>query len=238
MLKTVQKLVKSRALLQVHVQKAYFGGHGHEVKEYDWRDDPKVNNDIYVDPRDRGWDPTTYTFPYEGRDDWFFPINGDAAYKPGDVSLNLRPEHKKGDVDYTGMRAPYWNERAEVAHEADYESEDLDFQAEDFKMQHFRKKGPNTMYFFVGNLFILGFWLEFIAQHYPDEDHWRISRPPPLDYPDTDDTDDTQTFEDYHSKDGRYLVETAAIGELWFDIKDGEKIIKPTAGGNQPMPEW
>jgi len=103
MLRTVQKLARNRVLAQVYSQKACFGGH-HEIKEYDWRDDPKVNNDIYIDPRDRGWDVTKYTFPYEGRDDWFFPIGGDSAYKPGDVSLNLRPDHKKSEVDYTGMR--------------------------------------------------------------------------------------------------------------------------------------
>jgi len=238
MLRKVQKLVQARVILQNHIQKACFGGHGHEVKEYDWRDDPAVNNDIYVDPRDRGWDHTKYVFPYEGRDDWWFPINGDAAYEPGNVALNLRPEHKKFDRDFTGMRAPYWKEKEEVAHEADYESEDLDFQAEDFKMQHFKKKGYIWPYFIAGNLFFLGFWLEFIVQHYPDEDHWKIARLPPLDFPDPDDTDDTQTFEDYHSKDGRYFVETGAIGDLWFDIKDGQKIIRPFAGGNQPMPDW
>ena len=34
------------------------------------------------------------------------------------------------------------------------------------------------------------------------------------------------------------MVDTGIVGELWFDIKDGEKIIKPWAGGNQPMPDW
>lgn len=27
---------------------------------------------------------------------------------------------------------------------------------------------------------------EFFYQHYPDEDHWRMTHPPPLDYPDTE----------------------------------------------------
>jgi len=239
MLKAVQRFGKSRALSQIHTQKAKFsGGHGHHVEEYDWRDDPKVNNDLYVDPRDRGWDPKTYQFPYVGEDHWRFPVLGHQAYDPYSVNSILRPENKPFDVDFPGMRVSYWNERAEVAHEADYESEDLDFQAEDFKTQHFRKKGYLWPYYILGNLFFLGFWLEFIAQHYPDEDHWRVSHLPPLDYPDPDDTDDTVTYEDYHGKDGRYLVDTGIIGDLWYDIKDGEKILKPWAGGNNPMPEY
>jgi len=44
---------------------------------------------------------------------------------------------------------------------------------------------------------LIFFWNEFIAQHYPDEDYYRIKRPPPLNYPDKEDTDDTDTVEDY-----------------------------------------
>ncbi len=48
-----------------------FGGHHHKV--YDWRDDPKVNTELVEDIRDRGWDPSTYTFPYSAaHDNWHF----------------------------------------------------------------------------------------------------------------------------------------------------------------------
>lgn len=104
MLRTIHQLAKTRALTHVYKQKAFFGGHGHEVKEYDWRDDPAVNTDIYVDPRDRGWDYQKYTFPYEGHDDWYFPTQGHADYKHDSPYVNLRPENKKFDVDFTGMR--------------------------------------------------------------------------------------------------------------------------------------
>ena len=77
-----------------------------------------------------------------------------------------------------------------------------------------------------------------MLQHYPDEDHWRMNHLPPLDYPDTDDTDDTETFVDYHTKDGRQLVDAGAIGELWFDIVDGKKIARPWSGANNPLPEY
>jgi hypothetical protein len=33
---------------------------------------------------------------------------------------------------------------------------------------------------------IIYFIGEFLFQHYPDEDHWKLSRPPPLDYPDVE----------------------------------------------------
>jgi hypothetical protein len=33
----------------------FSGGH---IKEYDWRDDTKKNEDLYKDPRGVGWDYT------------------------------------------------------------------------------------------------------------------------------------------------------------------------------------
>jgi hypothetical protein len=75
-------------------------------------------------------------------------------------------------------------------------------------------------------------------QHYPDEDHWRVAKLPPLDYPDPDDTDDTDTWGDYHSRGGRMLVESGAVGDLWFDIVDGKKIARPFSGAASPMHQW
>ena len=60
--------------------------------------------------------------------------------------------------------------------------------------------------------------------------------PPPLDFPDTDDTDDTETYQDYFGPEGRYLVDTGIIGELWYDIVDGKKVYRRFAGVNQPLP--
>jgi hypothetical protein len=61
---------------------------------------------------------------------------------------------------------------------------------------------------------------------------------PPLDYPDTDDTDDTDTYNDYHTRDGRHLVESGIVGELWFDIVNKKKVVKPWAGVGQPMHDY
>ena len=108
-----------------------------------------------------------------------------------------------------------------IEHLADYESEDLDFQPDTFSSQHFRSKGSILGYILMGFLPIFFFTNEFFFNHYPDEDYWRISRPPPLDYPDNDDTDDTETVQDYNSLEGRRMVDTGLSYELWYDIKDG-----------------
>jgi len=83
---------------------------------------------------------------------------------------------------------------ADVAHEKDYESEDLDFQAESFETQHFRKKGPIWMWYIVGFFPLLFFGCEFFYQGWSDEDNYRYQRPPPLMYPDEDDTNDPEDF--------------------------------------------
>jgi hypothetical protein len=61
---------------------------------------------------------------------------------------------------------------------------------------------------------------------------------PPLDYPDQDDTDDTDTFSDYNSRGGRLMMESGIVGEPWFDIVNGKKIVRRFAGVNQPMHDF
>lgn len=95
----LKNLAKFRPLTMM--PKQAFGSHGHEV--YDWRDDPKYNKELDVDPRDRGWDHGKYTFPYDGRDDWNFPALPEGN-KMSAVSVNIRPENAKSDHDYTVMR--------------------------------------------------------------------------------------------------------------------------------------
>lgn len=63
-------------------------------------------------------------------------------------------------------------------HEEDYESEDYDFQPEEFKMQHFKRQGWLFPWVIVGGLFFIYFWLEYLYQHFPDDDFWRKAHPP------------------------------------------------------------
>ena len=80
----------------------HHAAHGHHhVKEYDWRDDPKYNKDLYKDIRDIGWDPTEYKCPYEGREDWDLPFPP-PKYNLDDVSINLRPENRRYHINAPG----------------------------------------------------------------------------------------------------------------------------------------
>ena len=63
-------------------------------------------------------------------------------------------------------------------------------------------------------------------------------RPPPLDFPDEDDTPDTEIYETYNSADGRRLVDSGRHAPIWYDIVDGKKVYKKYAGVNQPMVEF
>lgn len=80
-------------------------GHGHHVKEYDWRDDPKINKELYVDIRDKGWNPDEYTFPYEGKMEWYriFPEN----YDQSNLKLNFYSNRKKNENAVTSMRVNF-----------------------------------------------------------------------------------------------------------------------------------
>ena len=75
-------------------------------KEYDWRDDPTYNKDLYDDPRFWGKQPEEYTFPYEGKDDWYFP-EYPQNFNFSDVSLNIRPDNKKSDKLFNPMTVTY-----------------------------------------------------------------------------------------------------------------------------------
>ena len=41
--------------------------------------------------------------------------------------------------------------------------------------------------------------------HFPDEDYFKAPMPPPLEYPDPEDTDDRLTAKDYETRYGKYL---------------------------------
>lgn len=51
------------------------GFSGHHVKEYDWRDDSNKNDNLYEDPRGKGWNYTEYSTPYTGPADKWYRIN-------------------------------------------------------------------------------------------------------------------------------------------------------------------
>lgn len=82
----------------------------------------------------------------------------------------------------------------DIAHEWDYESEDLDFQPETFHSQHFRKKG---MIWIWAGVALIPYWLviqEVIYHQMVDGDQNKYQRPPPLNGFDEEDTPDTETY--------------------------------------------
>jgi len=104
-------------------------------------------------------------------------------------------------------------------------------------MMHFRKKGGLSQWVIAGLLPVIYFYFEWVYQHFPDEDFFRIPHPPPLNYPDTEDTDDTDTVKDYSTKEGRYLRDSGIVDDIWFDVVDGVKVYRRFAGVNQPLPD-
>merc|ERR1712050_798800 len=103
--------------------------------------------------------------------------------------------------------ASYWDPNGDVAHEIDYGSEDLDFQPDCFKTQHFKKKGFIWPWIVLGMLPVIFLGNEYLAQGFPDSDHWKNPRPPPTNWPDEGDTPDTQLYEEFHSPSGRSLYD-------------------------------
>ena len=134
------------------------------------------------------------------------------------------------------IQVPHTDYAADIAHEYDYESEDLDFQAETFESQHFRKKGPYYIWLIMGTLPVWFVFNEMILQAWPDEDNWRYQRPPAFQYQDDDDTPDLETLSLFKSPQYRQLWEAGILVDPFFTMKDGEKVYSKWAGVNKPMP--
>ena len=78
---------------------------------------------------------------------------------------------------------------------------------------------------------------EFFLQKFPDEYHWRLQRPPPLEYPDPEDTPDRRDEQLFKSKEYKYLQEAGLVGDPFFTIQGQKKIYTKESGVNQPMDE-
>ena len=169
----------------------FSGGDHHKV--YDWRDDTSVNEGFEQDSREVGLvDPLDYHFPHTAKaSEWI--LSAPADFNNKDLTQNIKNSTRIVQIQ-NNPSPPETDWMADVAHEKDYESEDLDFQPESFETQHFRKKGPIYMWIWVGLFPITFFACEFFFQGWVDDDNYRFQRPPPLMYPDEDDTPDPEDF--------------------------------------------
>lgn len=122
----------------------------------------------------------------------------------------------------------------DCAHEYDYESEDLDFQPESFGYQHFRKQGPIWMNILIGLMPLLYFGNELFYQFWPDVDNWRYQRPPPLNYPNDAETNDSELYKLFQTEVFKDGVDAGIVQPQWFHIVDGKKVYTKWAGVNEP----
>lgn len=190
----LKKLVRTGAGLPLHRQRFAFSG-GHHHKPYDWRDDHALNPFYEEDPRRMGIpDSYAYNQPYDGpANQYTSPFAPE--YNPKDLTTNYVGTYPIRSVAETNLLEPHHqNVMDDIAHEWDYESEDLDFQPETFKSQHFRKKGGLWIWGVVALLPYWGVIQEVIYNQMVDGDQNKYQRPPPLNYPDEEDTPDTETY--------------------------------------------
>lgn len=206
-------------------------------KEYDWRDDANVNPDITLrDPRymPEQINPDEMPMPYYREPDDPTPVIPN--WDRNNLSINYNHQKACNDIgpEYEQV-ASYWNPDADVAHEIDYGSEDLDFQPDCFKTQHFKKKGFIWPWIVVGFLPFIFFGNEYLVQGFPDRDHWKVPLPPPTNHPDEEDTPDTELYNMVHNVSGRTYMDSGMFKDLHYDIIDGKKVFKRFAPVNDYM---
>jgi hypothetical protein len=174
-------------------QRFAFSG-GHHPKPYDWRDDHALNPYYEADPRTLSTpNPYEYAQPYEAKPDTLFPsFPSWSKYNPKDLTINYIGSGPALSVAESNLIEPnsqvLWDD---IAHEWDYGSEDLDFQPETFHSQHFRKKGLLFYWVLAALLPYVLVITEVVYVQMVDGDSIKFLRPPPLNYPDEEDTPDT-----------------------------------------------
>jgi hypothetical protein len=190
---------------------ASFSGAAH-AKPFDWRDDHALNPFYEQDPRTLGCeDSHSYQYPHVADGlvaETPFPEN----YNPKDLTSNFVGSWPTLSVSETNLvETPSQNLWDDIAHEWDYESEDLDFQPETFHSQHFRKKGLIWMWVVIA---LCPYWYvidECIYEQQVDGDGFKYQRPPPLNYPDEEDTPDTETYENWKTPEFTYLWDSGIL---------------------------
>ena len=127
------------------------------------------------------------------------------------------------------------NYMEEVAHEGVYDSEDLDYQAESFSSQHFRKASGSWFWILMLSAPLWFTYMEIFHQFMPDDDNYKFQRPPPLNYPDDTETPDTEVLELFESKAHKLLYDAGVTNPPFFEVKDGKKVYSKWSGVNQPL---
>ena len=74
------------------------------------------------------------------------------------------------------------------------------------------------MWFIAGTAPLWFFANELYFQYWPEADNWRYQRPPPLNFPDDEDTPDTTYFKMFNSVPHKDLYDAGVTNPPFFEI--------------------
>ena len=208
-----------------------FGGSHHKV--YDWRTDPKMNPFYTTDYSDVGLDVSSLSSPTVAPER---PLNVSLPPKNVDITspyVNYN-SHSTPFDRIIPTRAPDFDHKHDIDHEADFGSEDMDFQPECYKTQHFHKQGwlwPWVGIAFIGLIYV-GFELGY--QHYPDHNYFKKPRPLPFTNEETSWSKLDQKIYDNRDRLLRFAYDEGAAQPRW-KIENNNFVFDRFAGVNQPQ---
>ncbi len=121
-----------------------------------------------------------------------------------------------------------------MAHEMEYESEDLDFQPAEPKMQHYKRRGGELIWYVAFAFPFIYTWLECFWSKFPSDTFFKKPLPPPLDFPDTNLSPDTESYEESKTLRYKLMYENGSVDKFPFEIVDGKKVYNRFIGVNKP----
>ena len=230
LLRKYSKLItKGKVSLLNSISFSFSGG---PAKPYDWRDDPKCNPHFKLKASHIGHQNMSNDTPHISTPKKLLIITSGGVDKTNPY-INFKP-HKVYSEPVFPLPPLEFDMDENIAHEMDYGSEDMDFQPEDFKTQHFHRQGWITTWVLFGIMPFLYFIWELLYQHYPDHLHFRKPHPYYYGHPHEDRID----LDDYFLNNPRArqnLIDSGLFRHPEYEIVDGEYVFSKFAGVNQPI---
>ena len=201
-------------LIRTLISRKFGAGHA----PYDWRADPKFNPYHTTDFSDVGLQKNQLSSPLVAQmvsDDAVFPPAGVDVSSP---NVNFVPHRKKTPL-LKILRAPDFDHEHDVDHEADHGSEDMDFQPECYKSQHFHKHGWIWPWIIAGIALPLYISFELIYQKLPDSKYFRKPHPMNLKHEDRSWDNNDQYMYENRERLNRFRID-AGGSEIRWKIED------------------
>ena len=227
----ITKIGKKQVLRNIMAKN--FGAAG-PVK-YDWRTDPKYNPFFTTEFSDVGLEGQVLQCPILDA-----KHNMDPVLPPADVDLssphvNYSP-HLVIPKFITPIRQADFHLVHDMDHEADFGSEDMDFQPDDFRTQHFHKQGWVWPWFFMGFAGAIYFAMELAYQHYPDHNFFKKPFPLGLNHPDSNFSKADMEIYEQRDRINRFIYDSGYARPKW-KIENNEFVFDRFAGVNQAKQE-